>query len=233
MLNVDSYGYITSVHTVADVVSASTISLGGRAISSWTTGTISSSINYAVKWFPSLKLFINCGDYIETSPDGQTWTVRSLVSAQYIAFDDGRKICIAVGGSTYQIYNDGLTWTSGTIENGTSCTSICYSPELGIFCAISNHKYYISSNGTSWTSSSTGIVSYSVQSPVCWSPLLSKFVCIDSTNHKCYNSVNGTTWTSSYYGRPFSTSLLWIPELSIFVSSGMRTDQCRSKCCYK
>ena len=220
-------GKITNIPTIngySSIIDPSTQTLAVRSLSSWLPQTIVSSSNYDVKWIKEFTLFLLCGDDIETSYDGKTWIVRSSTPAKSVAIDDGKKVSVIVGGSVYQITNDGITWTNGTIENNAECSSLCFSNELGIFCAISNNKSYISTDGINWTSSSTGIVTQSIQSTVCWSPKLGKFVCIDSTNYKCYSSTNGNTWTTSYYGRPFSTSIIWIPDLATFVSSGMITD---------
>ena len=104
-------------------------------------------------------------------------------------------------------------------------TSICWSPELGIFVAVAetgNNRVMTSHNGTTWTSISGGVELNSWNS-VCWSPELRIFVAVaieGTTNNRAMTSSNGTTWTSISGGVELNKwfSVCWSPERGIFVA---------------
>lgn len=99
-------------------------------------------------------------------------------------------------------------------------TSITWSPELGLFCAVSSdgsgQQAMTSKNGVDWTLQTTQI---STWASVCWASTLGYFVAVDvGTPHAMY-SLNGVTWTFS--NNTFTntwTSVCWSPELFLLVT---------------
>lgn len=113
--------------------------------------------------------------------------------------------------------NAGTSWTGVTaanIDGGSASwtiSAICWSPSLGMFCAVSGagptttKRILTSTNGTTWTAQVLPDASI-VLNDVCWSKDLSLFVAVGNTN-AIYHSADGVTWTKAT-GLP-GTSQSW------------------------
>jgi hypothetical protein len=89
---------------------------------------------------------------------------------------------------------------------------MCWSPELGIFCAVGNNGTATSTDGVNWTT-------YAVAEQfmrISWSPELSIFAAISRTIGIAITSPNGTTWTTHSITGNEWTAICWSPELGIF-----------------
>jgi hypothetical protein len=101
--------------------------------------------------------------YAATSPDGITWTQRSLPSSanwSSVAYGNGRFVAVAgyTSFSSATAYSDdGITWTAVTGNTG-KWVSIAYGG--GVFCAanFANSTVQTSTDGTSWTSRSVTFI---------------------------------------------------------------------------
>ncbi len=115
------------------------------------------------------------------------------------------------------------TWTSRASAADNTWTSVCWSPELSIFVAVSDtgagNRVMTSPDGITWTSRTSA--SDNGWSSVCWSPELSIFVAVSGTGsgNRVMTSSDGITWTSrtSAVDNGWS-SVCWSPELYIFVA---------------
>jgi hypothetical protein len=101
---------------------------------------------------------------------------------------------------------------------GYTWSSICWSPKLNLFCAISsnNSLIFISSDGITWTQEVLPVTAY--YSSICWSPKLNLFcaVATGGTNISI-TSPDGITWTQrTLPANAYWTSICWSPELSLF-----------------
>ena len=113
-------------------------------------------------------------------------------------------------------------WTSRDAAAIVDWQSICWSPELKIFCAVSN-------TGTDRVMTSPDGVIWSIRidpvtlpwSSVCWSPDLAIFVAVarDLSTSSAMTSPDGIIWTSqaTTVGR-YWNSVCWSPDLSLFVA---------------
>jgi hypothetical protein len=98
-----------------------------------------------VCWSPELGLFCAVSETpangeIMTSPDGQTWTVRTGtgVAKTRVCWASGLNNFCAVGGlGAYRVSTspDGINWTNRTTAGVNALKAVCYSPELKRFCA--------------------------------------------------------------------------------------------------
>jgi hypothetical protein len=101
-------------------------------------------------------------------------------------------------------------------------TSVCWSPQLEMFVAVSNsgtsNGVMTSNNGIDWTIRTTNNNQWQ---SVCWSPELGIFVAVSNsgTSNRVMTSNNGINWTirTSIPNNNWR-SVCWSPELGIFVA---------------
>lgn len=120
---------------------------------------------------------------------------------------------------------DGTTWSTNTALNAIHTTNwlgLCFSPDLGKWCACETAAGHTatSSDGITW--SSGGILSGQPLgwSDICWSPALGKF-CMVSNGHTPNAAVSsdGLTWTTSAIGEANTwQKVAWSPSLNLFVA---------------
>ncbi len=120
----------------------------------------------------------------------------------------------------------------------TDYQSICWSPELSMFCAVGDNGLgsgtassgMISLNGAAWTSNNID-TSY-VWTSVCWSPELGKLCAVSYHNEggifgssaRSTISTTGTSWTLNYVtNTPYLYSVCWAAELGLFCAVGYGT----------
>jgi len=113
------------------------------------------------------------------------------------------------------------TWTARTIAPSIQYNSICWAPELGIFCAVGNTVTpgaSTSPDGVTWTTRTTP-TNANWQS-VCWAPELSLFCAVANSGigADIMTSPDGVTWTART--APVSgqalESVCWSPQLGLF-----------------
>jgi len=120
-------------------------------------------------------------------------------------------------------YDIGQNWqsaVSGVI--GNNWYSVCWSSELGLFCAVANsgttnQRVMISSNGLNWRNALTGVLDNS-WNHICWSPELGKFCTVGTGNVMV--SSDGLNWTNTTSGvlNYNWINVCWSPELNLFCS---------------
>jgi len=117
--------------------------------------------------------------------------------------------------------NTGLRWTQRNTPLDQTFTTICWAPELRLFCAVS-----ATSSGTRFITSPDG-VNWTAQTPpgdriyygICWSPELRLFcaVSISGTGNRVATSPNGIDWTLQATPLDLSWfSVAWSPQLKLF-----------------
>jgi hypothetical protein len=142
--------------------------------------------------------------------------------------------CISPGGSTFgtnsvfsefstnQVMTspDGITWTPRVVAVGTnSWNSITWSPELRIFCAVSQtgtDRVMTSPDGISWTPQTAPEANE--WNSVTWSPQLGIFCAVSETGtNRVMTSPDGITWTPRIAAEANQwNSVTWSPQLSLF-----------------
>jgi hypothetical protein len=114
--------------------------------------------SFNIEWFAAASLFVagssTAGSYIMTSPNGQTWTLRTS-SIQALTIKSNATTLVAVGqGTPYSQYStNGITWTN-TSSTLTQLRSLAYSPAKNQFFCLSytTAEGWVSYNGSVWTS---------------------------------------------------------------------------------
>jgi hypothetical protein len=114
-------------------------------------------------------------------------------------------------------------WISRTSPENNAWSSVCWSPELGLFVAVatsgSGNRVMTSPDGLNWTSRSSA--ADNAWSSVCWSPELGLFVAVayTGTGNRVMTSPDGLNWTSRSSAADNAwRSVCWSPELGLFVA---------------
>ncbi len=136
----------------------------------WTTRTAPGDNWKGVCWAHNLGLLVAVNssasgtDNIITSPDGITWTTQTSGNSnnQYgrVAWAEEISLLVTAGsvGGNFQTLltsPDGINWTNRTASNFNSYYSVAWSPDLGIFVALTN-------SGTNGTYSASAAIFTSV-----------------------------------------------------------------------
>ncbi len=198
--------------------------------STWVAQTTVANNWQSVCYSPQLNRLVAVGssgtNRVMTSDDlGVTWINRACPSSTWtsVAWSPTLNLFAAVssiGATRLMTSPDGITWTTRTA--GANTLSICWSPELAIFCAVGSSFFLTSPDGITWTS--RAIPAFNTWNGVCWSPQLSLFVTV-STNgtNRVMTSPDGTTWIER--ATPANITFFdvcWSPGLALFVAVGQK-----------
>ena len=119
--------------------------------------------------------------------------------------------------------SNGITWTTQISAAGNAWKSVCWSPQLGLFVAVSDtgtgDRVMTSSNGITWTTQISAADNN--WRSICWSPELGLFVAVSDSGagNRVMTSPNGITWTSrTSAADKIWQSICWSPELGLFVA---------------
>lgn len=109
-------------------------------------------------------------------------------------------------------------WTSITTPKDAHWTRSCWSPELHLFCTISNsNKVIVSSDGKNWV---LVIVPTSEVKDICWSSEKELFVVVGSRGSM--HSKDGNMWASSF-SSIVANAVCYAPEIGIFCAIGNKS----------
>jgi hypothetical protein len=94
--------------------------------------------------------------------------------------------------------NDGITWNIATTPNSYNFYSVDFSPEQGLYCAVSesafNDNIMTSTNSVTWTARSKP--DNSIISGIKWCPSFNKWIC--NSRPKIFVSDDAITWTIAH-----------------------------------
>lgn len=97
------------------------------------------------------------GNTIATSPDGKTWTQRTMPSAGvwHVAYGNGVFVAVNAGGTATAKSTDGITWTAGgALPSAASSDAVpFFMGSTNWYCELSAAPQVCASanNGTSWS----------------------------------------------------------------------------------
>jgi len=125
---------------------------------SWTPSTMSGALTWAHGTYAtacSLFMAMTATSTYNTSPDGVTWTSRTLPSGVGYAIGENGTVVLVVNPGETQAYTstNGINWTSRTLP-ATAGQCIVYSPSGGQFIMVQGGSTiaYTSPDGVTWTS---------------------------------------------------------------------------------
>ena len=155
--------------------------------------------------------------------------VPTLANTIYsVCWSSNLKLMVAVGtGGTSGIYtsSDGFNWTQRTAPNTNIWTSVCYSPELNLFVAVSktgtNNRVITSPNGITWTARTSAADNN--WNSICWSSELLLFVAVANggpSNTRIMTSNNGINWTGITTSASAWDIICWSKEVNMFIITG-------------
>jgi hypothetical protein len=210
----DSVSYAAVVFTLGNV-SGETWTLRGDLTQAaptgvWLSGTLSPSSGLG-----------NPGDFYLRVTDGYVWQKTNLSTWEL----RGDLTTPAPSMYTSNLAVRAVSeWTSKNAAAENSWQSVCWSPELGLFCAVASSgtgsRVMTSPDGINWT-----IRVSAADNPwmsVCWSPEKRLFCAVAySGTARVMTSPDGITWTaqSGILARNWY-SVCWAPELGKFCAIG-------------
>ena len=114
-------------------------------------------------------------------------------------------------------------WTTRVPAEENEWGSVCWSPELELFCAVASSgtddRVMTSPDGINWTSRTSA--DDNGWDSVCWSPELELFCAVSysGTGNRVMTSPDGINWTSRTSAADNGWySVCWSPELGLFVA---------------
>jgi len=136
---------------------------------------------------------------LKVSPDGGNWRTALTVnrfSGQVRFYQPGyRKANIPL-----RAYVAGAAWLTSSSAADINWQSVCWAPELGLFCAVSasgaGNRVMTSPDGITWTGRSSAADNQWLS--VCWSPELGLFCAVANSGagNRVMTSPDGLTWTA-------------------------------------
>jgi len=154
---------------------------------------------------------VNSTGSVSTSPDGVTWTSRTIADNNWrsVIFAGGQ--FVAVGENAVATSPDGITWTSRTIP---SAYWLSVTHGNGLYVAVSSGSIATSPDGITWTSRTFPAGATTIGSVAFGGGL---FVGIGSLNTQMIVSKDGVTWYGKFSNASFSGSV----SKSIAYGNGM------------
>lgn len=140
---------------------------GGETWARQSTVRSAASTPTFIEWVPTINLFVlgySAADNtnIETSPDGITWTQRTLPNslARRACATNGLIIVVTANSSSNKVItsSDAITWTERTMPATKTWSAVCWSNQQQKFIALSSDGLAgaISDDGVTWTALPVG-----------------------------------------------------------------------------
>jgi hypothetical protein len=128
----------------------------------WSGGSFPSAAGVApgaidVSFGSGLFVAVGAGGALRTSPDGESWTNRTLPASRLLraVAHDGTRFCATGSSSGAATSTDGVAWTSGNGPAGSAAAVLSTGSRFVSVGSTSNQaRIYVSSDCASWTSAS-------------------------------------------------------------------------------
>ena len=185
----------------------------------WVTQTITNFHN-SIAYSPTLGLYVAVGISVAaSSPDGVTWTVRTIPAGTYtsVHWSQTIGIFVAVGTNLCATSTNGTTWTVRTIGTGTWESVTSNASLLVATSSEATGKINTSTNGITWSARApwTQYEANTSAQQTIWVSELSLFITCYYT--LVYRSSDGITWAYSTTYAANWMSVAWSPTLRLLV----------------
>lgn len=110
------------------------------------------------------------------------------------------------------------TWIGRTAAGANTWFSVAWSPELGLFAAVSAGDNQTSQDGITWTARTAAEAN--TWTDICWSPQLGLFAAVSSAGAtRIQTSPDGITWTGRTAAEANNwQGIAWSPQLGLFAA---------------
>jgi hypothetical protein len=120
-----------------------------------------------------------------------------------------------------EVVGDVTTWAARAAAQANAWLAIAWSPELGIFAAVSQdgtNRVMTSPDGITWTARAAAEAN--IWDAIAWSPELGLFAAVSSNGtNRVMTSPDGITWTARAAAEAnVWTGIAWSPELGLFAA---------------
>ena len=174
----------------------------GNTSKSWQTSSMTVSGRWVgITYSSDLNLFVavaqDLATTVATSPDGLTWTSRTIPTGGWrnVTSGGGKIVIVGNSGSGFIHSSDGITWSASSGSASYWALGITYSADLSMFLAVSynpsSRSFRSVDGGATWVSSALPAVA----SKVAWNNGVFVYIPDASTN-TVYRSADGISWTS-------------------------------------
>lgn len=184
-------------------------------------------------WSPQTNLFVGvgwgAGGYVMTSSNGINWFSQTVDNVSHwvdVVWSEQLGLFVAVSesanGSDVMTSPNGTNWVSqSTPSPNKVLQAIDWSPQLGLFAAVSSTGVITSYNGTNWFNQTSA--TNNVWTDIAWGAELGQFAAVSDTGtgNRIMTSSNGTNWVSHAAPAPFNheyhwASIAYSPQLTRF-----------------
>jgi len=234
-----SVGSITSPCYSFSRVSA-VQSLSFRAAKSWKTVPLMNN-GYSIAWSSELGIMVvvNHSSIVQISSNGLSWVTTSCPNGNWssVCWSPETSLFLACGSGGFMHSSDGRTWTifsesthvrTGYYLSGSRLlaqsdrpvglapTSVCYGAGLDkkYIAVTGTTTFFSSEDGLSWTSSISDVPTGSF---VCFAQELGIYCSVGNSS----SIFDGEVWKSSSTFETPLNSVVWIPDILLFVAVGI------------
>lgn len=199
----------------------------------WELGSCTHAVKpYNMVWCDKLGIFVITGrNYIITSPDSYSWTIRYTDGTSVrraLCWSPEKNLIVSIG-MTAGIANrcvtssDGITWTPNTglddVTDGDTWQWVIYANRLGLFVACGQNatltvgRVAYSSDAINWTRVS---VAYGNRT-IAWSPEMNMLIMLHTANVVWY-SYDAANWAYKVVGHNHSVTSIYVPDYHMFLT---------------
>lgn len=206
----------------------------------WSGGTTHALVNNAtwndLIYVPSSSLIVAIGENdvaspnrVMTSPDGVTWTPRSIGAntAMYaLAYSPSLNRVVGLGQSRLVYSNDGgVSWNLGSITSGT-WKAVAWSPTLSRFVAVAagvTSNFATSTDGLTWNVQTLSSFNSTEPSIIWIGDDINAFVAINNAGTTGMISADGLSWVPITQPLGDFRQVTYNPNTKTLMAAGINT----------